>query len=46
MGSGTLSFDENGNLISGDTGTTTSGALTWANSSDQTQLIIYSFDTT
>lgn len=46
VGSGTLNFDENGNLISGDTGTTTAGILTWENGSDQNQLITYSFDTT
>jgi flagellar hook protein FlgE len=46
IGSGTLTFDENGNLLSGDSGATTVNSLTWANGSDQTQLITYSFDTT
>ncbi|MGE4560731.1 MAG: flagellar hook protein FlgE [Desulfobulbus sp.] len=46
VGSGTLNFDENGNLLSGDTGTTTAGILTWDNGSNQNQLITYSFDTT
>jgi len=46
VGSGTLTFDEYGNLLSGQTGTTTSGALTWDNGSEQTQLITYTFDTT
>lgn len=31
IGSGTLVFDQDGNLSTGSTGTTTSGILTWAN---------------
>lgn len=46
VGNGTLNFDENGNLTSGDTGTTTTGILTWDNGSNQNQLITYTFDTT
>jgi flagellar hook protein FlgE len=46
IGSGTLTFDTEGNLISGETGTTTASILTWDNGSDQTQLVTYSFDTT
>lgn len=46
IGTGTLIFDENGNLTSGDTGTTIANSLNWNNGSDQTQLITYGFDTT
>jgi len=46
IGSGTLTFDSDGNLLSGDTGTTTANILTWNNGSEQTQQITYTFDTT
>lgn len=46
IGSGTLSFDVDGNLLSGGTGTTTASILTWANGADQTQQLTYTFDTT
>ncbi|ADW17997.1 flagellar hook-basal body protein [Desulfobulbus propionicus DSM 2032] len=46
IGSGTLVFDQDGNLSTGSTGTTTSGILTWANGADQTQQLAYVFDTT
>ena len=46
IGSGTLTFDEDGNLSAGGTGLTTTGILTWENGSNQSQQITYSFDTT
>lgn len=46
IGSGTLTFDANGNLLSGESGTTTAAILTWANGANQNQQITYSFDTT
>lgn len=46
IGSGTLAFDEDGNLLTGGTGTSTAGALTWDNGADQDQLLTYTFDTT
>lgn len=44
VGSGNLTFDVDGNLTSGDTGTTS--ALAWANGADATQTITYNFETT
>lgn len=44
IGTGTLTFDVNGDLFTGDTGTT--NGLAWVNGSDPTQVITYSFDTT
>jgi flagellar hook protein FlgE len=41
---GTLTFDANGELLTGQTGIT--DALAWANGSDTSQSIVYSFDTT
>ncbi len=41
---GTLEFDEDGNLTTGGTGNT--AALQWNNGSDQTQVISYNFDIT
>jgi len=41
---GTLEFDEDGNLTAGGTGDT--AALQWNNGSDQTQVITYNFDIT
>ncbi len=46
IGSGTLTFDVDGNLLTGDTGTSTANILTWANGADQTQQLTYTFDTT
>ena len=46
IGSGSLIFDSNGNLMSGETGDTTIGALIWANGANQNQQISYTFDTT
>lgn len=46
IGSGTLTFDVNGNLLTGDTGTSTANILTWDNGADQTQQLTYTFDTT
>ncbi|MDD2467958.1 MAG: flagellar hook protein FlgE [Desulfobulbus sp.] len=46
VGTGTLTFDSNGNLLSGDTGTSIANILDWDNGSNQNQLITYSFDTT
>jgi flagellar hook protein FlgE len=45
LGSGALTFDSNGNLTSGETGTT-STALTWVNGADATQTMNMTFDTT
>lgn len=44
IASGTLNFDANGNLTSG--GTATTSALAWADGSDTTQTLQYTFDTT
>lgn len=44
VASGVITFDENGHLVTGETGT--SGPLVWANGSDQTQDITYNFETT
>ena len=48
VGSGTLTFDANGNLASQSpaTPTTNAGALTWSNNSDQTQQVNFNFNTT
>jgi len=46
IGSGTLTFDVDGNLLTGDTGTSTANILTWDNGADQTQQLTYTFDTT
>lgn len=46
VGQGTLPFDVNGNLTGSSIGTTTAGALTWSNASDQTQQINIDFQTT
>lgn len=43
IGSGTLTFDEDGNLLSGGSGTTS--ALAWNNGSDPSQAINFTFDT-
>lgn len=44
IASGTLTFDANGELLTGQTGTT--GAIAWANGSNTSQSILYTFDTT
>lgn len=46
IGSGTLTFDENGNLLTGGDATTTANAIIWNNGSDATQQINMTFDTT
>ena len=46
VGTGTLTFDSNGNLLTGGTGNTITSILNWDNGSDQNQLITYTFDTT
>lgn len=43
IGSGTLTFDEDGNLLSGGSGTTST--LAWNNGSDPSQTINFTFDT-
>ncbi len=44
IGSGTLTFDTDGTLVSGETGTT--GSIAWNNGSDTGQVIEMTFDTT
>ncbi|MBU0960089.1 MAG: flagellar hook protein FlgE [Proteobacteria bacterium] len=44
VSSGVITFDENGNLLTGEVGTT--GALAWANGSNAAQDITYNFETT
>lgn len=44
IGNGTLTFDTDGNLLTGGTGTTS--ALTWSDGADTTQAVTYHFDTT
>lgn len=44
IASGVITFDVDGNLATGDVGTT--GPLAWANGSNQTQDITYTFETT
>lgn len=46
IGSGGLTFDSSGNLLTGATGTTTAGAIVWDNGSDPTQQIDLTFNTT
>lgn len=48
VGSGTLTFDANGNLASQNPAIpgTNAGALTWDNNADQTQQLAFSFNTT
>ncbi|MBN2645752.1 MAG: flagellar basal-body rod protein FlgF [Desulfuromonadaceae bacterium] len=46
LGSGTLTFDSSGNLLSGGSGSTVAGAIVWNNGSDATQQIDMTFDTT
>ncbi len=47
IGSGTLTFDSDGNLTSGGSGaTTTAGILDWTNGADAAQEIEMTFDTT
>ncbi|SDZ79975.1 flagellar hook protein FlgE [Desulfuromusa kysingii] len=46
IGSGTLSFDSSGNLVTGSTAVTTAGSLVWNNGSDATQQIDMTFNTT
>ena len=46
VGSGTLQFDSEGNLTSGETASTTAGAVVWNNGSDGTQQIEMNFNTT
>ena len=46
LGSGTLTFDSSGNLVSGGEATTTAGAIVWSNGSDSGQQIDMTFDTT
>ncbi len=46
VGSGTLTFDEDGNLTSGGVSSTTAGAIVWNNGSDGTQQIEMNFNTT
>jgi len=45
-GSGSLTFDSSGNLLTGGTGSTTAGAIVWDNGSDPTQQIDMNFNTT
>ncbi|MBU0946354.1 MAG: flagellar hook protein FlgE [Proteobacteria bacterium] len=44
VSNGVITFDENGNLATGEVGAT--GALAWANGSDQNQDITFNFETT
>jgi flagellar hook protein FlgE len=44
INSGVLTFDEDGNLLTGGNGD--SAAITWNNGSDPSQVVTYSFDTT
>jgi len=46
VGSGSLSFDSSGNLLTGATASTTSGALVWNNGSDPNHQINMEFNTT
>ncbi len=46
LGSGALTFDGSGNLVSGGEATTTAGAIVWDNGSDPGQQIDMTFDTT
>ncbi len=46
LGSGVLTFDDSGNLISGETGATLAGAIDWNNGSSSGQQIALTFDTT
>ena len=46
IGSGTLTFDVDGNLLTGGTATSTANSLTWDNGADQNQQLTYTFDTT
>lgn len=46
IGSGTLTFDSDGNLLTGGTASTAAGAIVWNNGSDATQQIDMTFDTT
>lgn len=46
IGSGSLTFDSSGNMLTGATATTTAGAIVWNNGSDPGQQIAMSFDTT
>ncbi len=46
LGSGVLTFDDSGNLLSGETGATLAGAIDWNNGSSSGQRIALTFDTT
>ena len=46
LGSGVLTFDDSGNLLSGETGATLAGAIDWNNGSSSGQQIALTFDTT
>ncbi len=46
IGSGSLTFDSFGNLLTGGTGSTTAGAIIWDNGSDPTQQIDINFNNT
>ena len=46
LASGTLTFDSSGNMLTGGTATTPSGAIAWSNGSDAGQQIDMTFDTT
>jgi len=46
VGSGTLVFDTDGELLSGSPGTTTTGALMWNNGASATQQVTFDFQTT
>ena len=46
IGSGTLTFDSTGNLLSGGTGTTTAGAIAWTNGASSGQQVEMTFATT
>ncbi len=46
VGSGSLTFDSSGNLLTGATGITTAGAIVWNNGTDPNQQIDMSFNTT
>jgi len=46
VGSGTLTFDTDGELLTGTPGSTTAGALMWNNGADSSQQVTFDFQTT